>query len=173
MLKLRLSIRVPHFPRIREYLKFSLPIVPGTMAQWAVASSDRYVISFFLGPTSVGVYSVGYSIGSFPMMATFVISFALLPTISKLYDESETSKVKTYLSYSLKYLLALFIPFVFGAAILSEPVLRLFSTAEIASQARFIVPLVALGILFHGSCAVVAHILALVKKTKTNETPQV
>jgi O-antigen/teichoic acid export membrane protein len=76
------------------------------------------------------------------------------------------NEVKTHLSYSLKYLLALAIPFVFGAAILAKPVLSMFSTSEIAAEGYFVVPLVALGTLFMATYVVIAHILILVKRTK-------
>jgi len=58
------------------------------------------------------------------------------------------------------------IPFVFGALVLAEPALRLFTTTEIASQGYFVVPLVALGVLFLGAYGVIGHILVLVKRTK-------
>jgi len=95
-----------------------------------------------------------------------VLGFVLPPTVSRLYDEGRLNEVRTHLSYSLKYFLALAIPFVFGATILAEPVLRLFTTAEIAAQGYFVLPLVALSILFFGAYVVVAHILVVAKKTK-------
>lgn len=165
-IKSQIGIRKPHFFRTTEYLSFSLPTIPDSLSAWLVSSSDKYVIGYFLGAASVGVYSAGYALGVIPVMFAVVLAFVLSPTLSKLYDEGKISEVETYLSYSLKYFLALAIPFVFGAAILAEPVLRLLSTAEIASQGYFVVPLVALGVLFWGAYGVISHILVLVKKTK-------
>jgi len=162
----QVRIKRPHFSKIKEYLSFGLPTVPGNLASWVVASSDRYVIGYYLGATSVGIYSAAYGLGSLMIMLVGVLGFILPPTLSKLYDEGRINEVKTHLRYSLKYFLAVAIPFVFGAAILGKPVLRLFSTAEIASKGRFVVPLVALSILFYGAYAVIAHILVLAKKTK-------
>jgi O-antigen/teichoic acid export membrane protein len=99
-------------------------------------------------------------------MLSGIFGFVLPPTLSKLYDEGRRDEVKTHLSYSLKYLLAATIPFVFGAAILGQPVLRLFSTAEIASEGYLIVFLVALSTLFFVAYVPTSHILLLVKKTK-------
>jgi len=56
-----------------------------------------------------------------------VLGFILLATLSKLYDEDRMEEIKTHLSYAVRYLLAIIIPLFFGAAILAEPVLRLFS----------------------------------------------
>ena len=166
LIKSQIGIKRPRFSNIREYLNFGLPTVPGNVAAWVVASSDRYVIGYFLGAASIGVYSAGYSLGSLIMMPAAVLGFVLPPALSKLYDEGRMDEVKIHLSYSLKYVLALAIPFVFGAAILAQPVLRLFSTAEIAGQGYLIPPLVALSTLFYDAYVVIAHILVVSKKTK-------
>ncbi len=162
----QIGIRIPHFRRIGKYLSFGIPIIPGNIAGWVVSSCDRYVISYFLGTGSVGIYSAAYSLGTIPFMLAGVLGFVLPPTLSKLYDEGRMDEVKAHLSYSLKYLLAIAIPFVFGGVILAKEVLRLFSTTEIASQGYFVLPLVALGILFYGAYVIISHILVLVKKTK-------
>jgi O-antigen/teichoic acid export membrane protein len=164
--KSQIGIKMPRFSRIKEYLNFGLPTVPSSMAAWIASSSDRYVIGYFLGAASVGVYSAGYVIGAIPHMIAIALGFVLTPTLSKLYDENRMDKVKTHLSYSVKYLLAIAIPFVFGAAILAKPVLSVFSNSQIATEGYFVMPLVALGTLFMATYVPIAHILILVKKTK-------
>ncbi len=166
LIKRQIGIRSPRFSRTREYLSFGLPTIPGNIAAWVVTSSDRYVIGYFLGAASVGVYSAGYVLASIPFRAAAILGFVLPPTLAKLYDEGRMNEVKIHLRYSLKYFLALAIPFVFGAAILAEPTLRLFSTAEMASRGYLVVPLVALSILFYGTYVVIAQILLIAKKTK-------
>jgi len=162
----QIGIKRPRFLRIREHLSFGLPTIPLNMAAWAVSSSDRYVIGHFLGAASVGIYSAAYGLGLVIGMVSGILGFVLPPTLSKLYDEGRMAEVKTILSYSLKYSLALAIPFVFGAFILAQPVLRLFTTQEIADQGYFILPLIALSALFYAIYGVVFYILFLVKKLK-------
>jgi O-antigen/teichoic acid export membrane protein len=114
----------------------------------------------------VGIYSAGYGVGNILLMVTIALALVLPPTLAKLYDEGRMDEVRVYLSYSLKYILALAIPFVFGATMLSQEVLRIFSTPAIASEGYFIVPLVALATLFLGINVVMGQSLFLVKKTK-------
>lgn len=68
-----------------------------------------------------------------------------------------------------RYLLTVTIPFVFGAFILAEPFLRLFSTAKIAGEGVLVVPMVALSNLFFAAYVPIAQILVLVKKTRITE----
>jgi len=162
----QLGIRRPNFSNTRTYLYFGLPTIPGTISAWVVASSDKYVISYFLGTISVGVYSAAYALGTIPIMLATVLGFVLPPALSKSYDEGRIGEVKTHLSYSLKYYLAVAIPFIFGSFVLAKPVLRLFSTPSIASEGYYIVPIVAIGILFYGTYIVITQILVVTKKTK-------
>jgi len=163
----QVGLRRPGFSRMREYLSFGIPTIPGNISTWVIASSDRYVIAYFLGAASVGVYSAGYAIGQIPFLITGVLAFVLPPALSRLYDEGRMDEVKTHLTYSLKYLMAVTIPFVFGAWVLAEPVLTLFSTAEIASEGYLVLTLVALGTLLHAASVPISRILFLVRKTKT------
>jgi len=162
----QIGIRKPTFSKIKEYLSFGLPTVPGNVTAWAVASSDRYVIGYFLGATSVGVYSAAYGLGNLMIMVATILGFVLPPTLSKLYDEKRANELAVHLKYSLKYLLMINIPFVVGAAVLAEPVLRLFSTAEIAAKGHYVVPIVALSILFYSAYVVIAQVLVVAKRTK-------
>jgi O-antigen/teichoic acid export membrane protein len=166
LIKSQIGIKRPHFSRVKGYLTFGLPTIPLHIASWVISSSDRYVVGYFLGVASVGVYSAGYAIGQIPVMFATVLTFVLPPALSKLYDEGRMEEVKTHLRYSLKYLLAVTIPFVCGAVILAEPVLRVFSTAEIAAEGYFVVPLIALSVLFYCVNSVIYFILGLAKKTK-------
>ncbi len=161
----RVGIKIPQFLRIKEYLKFGLPNLFGDTVQWIAQSSDRYLIGFFLGTLFVGYYSPAYTLGSSMVFFTAPLLFILPAVLSEHYDGERISEVKKYLKYSLKYFLALSIPAVFGLSILSEKLLVIFSTRQIADHSYYIVPLVALSILFFGAYVIVAQILALKKKT--------
>lgn len=57
---------------IKSMMKYSIPLVPNSLS-WAVVNlSDRFVISFFLGSSSNGVYSTAYK---FPNMMDSIYSF--------------------------------------------------------------------------------------------------
>ena len=162
----QIGVRIPHFSMIKEYLSFGIPIIPGAISLWVIAVSDRYVIAYFLGVSSVGIYSAAYRLGSILSLVAIAIALVLPPTLSRLYDEGKIDEVKTQLSFSLKYFLVLAVPFVFGASMLSKRVLMVFSTPVIASEGYFVVPFVALSTLLYGVTLIMAQSLRLVKKTR-------
>lgn len=161
----RIGIKLPHFSEIKPLLYYALPLVPTNLVWWIVASSDRYIIAYFLGVTSVGFYSAGYGLGIITQKFILPIEIALTPTLSKLYDEGRIDDVKIYLRYSLKYFLMLGIPSFFGLSVLSKQILSILTTPEIALNAYLVTPIVVLGAILWGSYAVIYMPILLAKKT--------
>jgi len=162
----QIGYKRPNFSRIKIYLRYGLPYLPASMGFWLVNLTDRYIIAYFLGTASVGIYSASYAIGRMPYTFAALINFIILLAISQLYDSGEIDEVKKHLSYALKYFLVITIPFIFGTAVLSEQVLTVLSTSDIATQGRFVTPLIALGHLFLGIYNIMLYILLVTKKTK-------
>ena len=160
----RTGLSIPRFADLRPYLKFSLPTIPNSLSGWLVSSSDRYVISFMLGTASVGIYSASYGLGSVISYFSAPLSFILIPTLSKLYDERNFNEVKVHMSYSLKYFLMFAIPGVCGLSVLAVPVLRILTTAEFVTVASIIVPLIAVGYLCFGLYVVFSQVFIMLKR---------
>lgn len=165
-----IGVKMPSFSNIRGFLKFSLPVVPEGLASWAVNSSDRYFISFFLGTAFVGFYSPGYLLGNMINMFTAPLSFLLPALLSRYYDSNNLSRVEFILSYSLKYFLAVAIPSTVGLSLLSRPILEVLSTPQIASQGYIITPFTALSSLLLGILVIISNIILLKKKTPITGT---
>ena len=161
----RVGFTTPRFLRIKKYLSFGIPTILGDVSFWITQSSDKYLIGFFLGTIYVGYYAPAYTLGG--VIAFFIapLSLALPATLSKHYDENNIEGVKNYLKYSLKYFLALAIPSVFGISILSYQLLTIFSTTEIAQHSYYVVPFIALCMLFSGTNTIIEQIIGLKKKT--------
>jgi len=157
----------PDFSLLRPYLAFGLPLLTIGLFDILINSSDRYVIGFFKGAASVGIYSATYNIGLLAIVFIFPIAYILSPTVFKLFDEGKIDKVKMYLSYSLKYFLLFSIPSVFGLTILAKTMLKSFATPEfVLFNSMFIVLWVALSSIFYGVYAIYGQILMLQKNTK-------
>ena len=155
----------PDFSSLPAHLRYGLPLVPTAIFALIVSLTDRYVIGYFLGASSVGIYSAAYGIGNVIMLFGSYITYILSPTIFRLYDRGRLGEVKTYLSYSWKYLLILAIPAAFGLSVLAEPLLRSLTTVEFVQAGRFIVPLVAFGTVFYAVYAILGEVVRLSRRT--------
>jgi O-antigen/teichoic acid export membrane protein len=113
----------------------------------------------------VGYFSPGYTLGNMINLFIAPLSFLLPAALSKHYDEDEIDEVRAILGFSLKFFLALGIPAAFGLTILSQPILNVLSTPEIASHGYQVTPFMALGALFLGAYTIIAQIIVLEKNT--------
>ncbi len=156
----------PDFSILRPYLNYGLPLVPSILFQFLIASSDRYVIGFYDGATSVGIYSAAYNIGAIVLMYGTTIMYVLNPTIFDAFDKGETEKVESYISYSWRYLLILSIPSAIGITVLAEPLLANLTTQEFVSEGKIIVAFVALGLVLYGAALIFEAIILLSKRSK-------
>ena len=162
----QIGLKRPDFSQLKSYFKFGLPLLPTILFAFVTESSDRYVINYFLGISSVGIYSAGYSIANVLRFLRYPLSQILPPALSKSYDEDRISEVRTYLRYSLKYLLMLTIPAVVGISILSTQILQVFTAAEFVREGHSVVPFVALSMVFFGIYSVAGlQVLRLTQKT--------
>lgn len=163
----KIGFKLPDFYLVKKYLNFGIPTIADGFFYWVITSSDRYLIGLFLGIIFIGYYAPAYSIGYLLSVFIFPLSFMLSVVLPKLFDENNIPEVKKYLSYCFKYFLMVIVPATFGISVLSKELLVVFSTAEIAANAYFIVPFIAVSILIYGISYFFSQILVLFKKTKT------
>jgi O-antigen/teichoic acid export membrane protein len=161
----QIGFTLPRFTHIKEYLQFSLPLTPTSLVRWITESSDRYLVTYFLGLGSVGVYSAAYSIGNLIQLFVSPLQLILLPELSKLFDENKIDQVRTYMSHSLRYFLLITIPAVFGLSALAKPLLGIFTTQDFLSG-WLVIPIIAFAGLLAGIFQILINILFLVKETK-------
>ena len=160
-----INISKPSFSVVKPYLPFTLPILPTALCYWLINLGDRYVIGYFMGASAVGIYSASYGLGSLLAFFYAPLSGTLLPAMIKSYENNKIPEVKTYLGYSLKFLLLFTIPSFFGLAVLSKSLLVTLATSEFA-EVYMVVSIVALATLLYYCGSVNLNILNLFKETK-------
>lgn len=86
---------------LKKALLYSLPMVPHFLSHWILSSSDRLVLEHFVELNKVGVYNVGYTIGSGMSMIAIAGNNAIIPMYGKLdlnnkLDIKKVVKTATY-----------------------------------------------------------------------------
>jgi len=161
-----IGFKIPELRNIKEYLALGLPTVSSSLSFWIVESSDRYIIGLLLGTTYVGYYSPSYTLGNIIYMLVFPFSVILLPLLSKYYDDNDMDKVRLFLNYSLKFFIGLAIPAAVGLSLLSNIIIQILSTPEIAANGYFVTPFVTISVILFSIYTIVVNIIILNKKTK-------
>jgi len=161
----QIGFRFPKFSRSKSYLRYGVPLIPNSAILWIIHSSDRYMISYFMGAAFAGIYSGAYSLGNYASFFLMPIGIVLFPTITKFYDEKNLAEVKNYLKYSLKYVMMIAIPSALGLSILAKPMLKILTTTEFIPGST-IVPFVACGAVLLSFYQICVYVIHLVKRTE-------
>jgi len=162
----KIGFSIPRFANIKKYISFSIPLLPNNLSNWILDSSDRYIITLFLGTAFVGYYGPGYTVGHLISMFAAPLFFILPPVLSNYYDEKKFNEISKVLRYSIKYYLLLAIPSVFGLSILSKSILNTLSTPEISNIGYLITPYTAVSYLLYGLKGIIGNVLIVQNKTK-------
>lgn len=88
--------------RFIELFKYSIPLVPNSICWWVISSSDRYIITFFLGATANGIYSIASKFSQLLTFATNVFQLAwqesaIIEKNSKYRDKFYSTTFNTYM----------------------------------------------------------------------------
>lgn len=113
-----LSCKYISITKFIELFKYSAPLIPNSVGWWVVASSDRYVITGFLGTSFNGIYSIA---GKFSQMLTFVTTvFQLAWQESAIMEERSDKRDKFYTETFNTYMKLLM-----GAYLIILPLIKL------------------------------------------------
>ena len=107
-------IRISRFniSKLRELLKFSIPLIPNSICWWFVSLCDKYVIAFYLGTSANGIYTVS---NKFPQLITFATSvFQLAWQESAIMEAESKERDKFYSGVFNQYLKLLCSAFIAG-----------------------------------------------------------
>lgn len=57
-----LSPRAIDAHKLKEMLKFSIPLIPNTLMWWIMSAGDKYIINYYLGDSANGIYSLSLKV---------------------------------------------------------------------------------------------------------------
>lgn len=160
----QIGFQLPRFSRMKSYLKWGVPLTPAAAILWIIHTSDRYMVSYFIGVTAAGIYNAAYAIGNYASFALMPLGIVLYPNVVKTYEEGNLDITRNYFKYSVKYLMIIAIPAACGLSILGKPLLQILTTPEFMPGSN-IVPFVAFGAIFFCFYQIGVYVLQLAGKT--------
>ena len=132
---------------LKKLLHFGMPMIPGTVAGWALTVSDRYLLNWYVSPAEVGLYDIAYKFGMIiQMLLVMPFRTAWLPFVFSIRDDKNADKIY---SVTLTYFLMV-ATFVFLIiSLFAREIVVLVSTSSYLPGVKAI-PLIALAYIFYG-----------------------
>ena len=131
--------------QIKVMIKFSLPLVPNALAWWIMSASDRYMLAFFLGFSSTGIYAVAHK---FPMLLSVLNGVFYQAWQISSIDQFNSPERKQFYSNIFRTLYIVMFLGTIAFAIILRPFI-IIMTGEGFQEAWRFVPFLILGTVFH------------------------
>jgi O-antigen/teichoic acid export membrane protein len=133
-------------PTLRDALGFGLPLVPHSLAHWALQAADRVVIAGIVSQAALGVYSLASNIGLPVLMLVQSINYGFMPSYARAGAGLESRRRLA----DIVVLQATVVAFICaGCALLAPPFIELVTPSSYG-HAGPLVPWIALGYGFLG-----------------------
>ena len=139
--------RIKHKQLQKEFMKYSVPLVPSALSWWVMSASDRYVIRLILGKAANGIFAVA---GKFPsILQTLFTMFNNAWTDMALAELGKGEQTEEYVADIFRKLYCFSFSVVFGLIPLTKIVTQIILGPEYQSASIYI-GILYLGTVFQG-----------------------
>ena len=108
--------------RTKSYLLYGLPICFSLMLEYALSTSDRFVIAAMLGEADVGRYSAGYGLANRSIDVLFIwIGLAVTPMLVRTLETAGEAECIEQLKHYGATLLLVTMPAAVGLGLVAQP----------------------------------------------------
>lgn len=122
-----ISFRKISITKIKAMLKYSLPMIPNNLSWWIMNVSDRYLLIFFLGFASNGIYSVSYKFMSLITILNGIFYQAWQISAVQQYNQKDKNVFYSNV-FKILYTFLLFTVIIF--AIILKPLVSLMTGSD-------------------------------------------
>ncbi|MFT4232860.1 MAG: oligosaccharide flippase family protein [Leucobacter sp.] len=147
--------------RLKELLKYSVPLIPNALSWWVINASGRTVAAIFLGGYYVGILAVASKFASIVTGLSAVFSLAWMEAASVSINDSDRRDFFTMVvNQALRSFAALTV-FIIGAS----PLLLSILVDDMFAEAYYYVPILLVGALCHSMVSFYSGVLIAQNRT--------
>jgi len=147
--------------RLREMLRYSLPMVPAGLFAWVVVAADRSALAHYQSPIEVGLYSIGVSVGA--VLSLFTVAFQSAWSAFAFSISAKPEAPSVYAATMELYLLGTCL-IALGLSLFAPEALRILATPPFYA-AENVVALIAVGYVMVGLLQITGLGAMLAKNT--------
>lgn len=161
-----ISLKYKNKKLLKQMLVYCSPLIVNSLAWWINSASDRYIITYFKGPSANGVYSVSYKIPTILSTVQTIFYNAWSVSAIKEFDKDDKDGFigNIYTLYSCMSLVTC------SVIMLFNPYIARFLYAKDFYDAWKYVPALLVATVFNGLALVEGCLFTAVKKTKIVST---
>ncbi len=162
----KIKIRRISWSFLKEAVKYSFPLIWMELSNMILNFGDRYLLQFYLGSNSVGVYSAGYNLTSMAQsFLTTPLRLAIVPMYLQIWNRDGKNRTITFLNHTLDYYFMLAVPIAVGMIWYGEEIITVLATSKFEESAA-VIPYIIIPLSLYGAYVVYGSGFFIQKKTK-------
>ena len=159
------GVAIPKWDRLKDLVTFGFPLVLAGSFYLLINYGDRFVIRYFLGIDKVGIYSVGYIVGTLIIVLMTPFEYVLYPKMVSLWNNDQMDEFKLYIKKILGICIFIAVAACLVLITFAKDIVILISN-EAFKDAAVVIPYVSLGFLAFGIGIIGERIITLLNKTR-------
>lgn len=128
------SVRRFEWPKLKEMLEFGFKSFVQGASRTVEKMSDRLVIGSILGPSSVPVYTIPFTLVDYINNITMTLTHAFMPFFSDLDARGRRDEIKKIYLYASKMVVGLAVPMGVGISIVGAPFVDVWMQGQFDTQ---------------------------------------
>jgi O-antigen/teichoic acid export membrane protein len=160
-------LRIDLFSRslLKDAIIFGFPMVCAELSHLVLNYADRYLIQFYLGSKSLGIYTAGYNLATYASETiAYTLSYARGPISMSILANKGRGELSKFLGTSFRYLILILIPLVFGFIAIGPDLISLLASEKYV-EAHRILPYIIIAQAFYACSMTLNAGLFVSKKT--------
>jgi O-antigen/teichoic acid export membrane protein len=146
------------FDKARTYLAYGLPVALSLILSLALATTDRFLLAYYLNDTAVGVYHAGYSLANRTLDVMFIwLGAAGGPALIVALERGGAAALAKAAREQAGFMVALVLPAALGLALVARPLAEVMVGPALRVGAAQVTPWIAASALFAGLTTYYTH----------------
>ena len=140
--------------RILGYARYGYPIAAGLILSLVLASTDRFLLAYFLDEAAVGAYHAGYSIANRTLDVLFIwLGAAGAPALIMALERGGPEKLRVAAREQGSIFMLVGLPAAVGVALVATPLSQVLIGEDLRGAVGQVTPWIALSALLSGLCS--------------------
>ncbi len=162
--KIKLTSISPSF--LKEAVSYSFPLIWMELSNMILNFGDRYLLQYYKGSESVGLYSAAYNVCNLSQSVLSVpLRLAVIPMYMSIWNKEGKDETKGFLDKILDYYIMIGVPVIIGLSWFGDEFVTLLATSKYL-DAVVIIPVIILPLIVFGGNVIFTAGLRIYKKTR-------
>lgn len=150
------------WPKLREMLRYSIPMMPNGIMWWVSSSMNRPILEHYSGIEAIGIFAVA---NKFPLLISMLYTVFTYSWQISILEEFRKPGYREFYNKVFRVQFLVFVLFVLGITFFCHPLIKLMTTTDYYEAGQY-VPILSLAVVFSNLAGFVGTNFSATKESR-------